>query len=182
MSRRLQVSFPSNCVQFTGITVPFVITVLSSSLFPQRKDFPNCSTVSNSKSKTCAQWKKYRYNSQHELSTHSVRGIILRIFLLTNFYLFNFCPYLVVCGILSSLTRDQIHNPCIGRGSLNQWKTGEVPLRVFLYYFINSSQQPYEGGSRFISRSPDEETDSKTLTRGPSITQLESSGARFAPV
>ena len=26
----------------------------------------------------------------------------------------------------SSLTRDQIHTPCLGRGSLNHWTTKEV--------------------------------------------------------
>ena len=33
---------------------------------------------------------------------------------------------------LSSLTRDQIHTPCIGRWSLNHWTAREVPRYIIL--------------------------------------------------
>ena len=34
---------------------------------------------------------------------------------------------------LSSLTRDQTHNPCTGRQSLNHWTTREVPVGLCFY-------------------------------------------------
>ena len=45
---------------------------------------------------------------------------------------------------LSSLTRDQTHNPCTGRQSLNHWTTREVPVGLCFYctsfsFFLLSS-------------------------------------------
>ena len=35
----------------------------------------------------------------------------------------------------SSLTRDQIYTPCIGRQSLNYWTAREVPLSILISDF-----------------------------------------------
>ena len=44
------------------------------------------------------------------------------------------CANLVACGMwdLNSLTRDQTHDPYIGRQILNYWTTREVPILSFL--------------------------------------------------
>ena len=41
------------------------------------------------------------------------------------------------CGI--SLTRDWIHIPCIGRGSLNHWTVSEVPQHIIFEHFLPPS-------------------------------------------
>ena len=49
------------------------------------------------------------------------------------FFFFNFWPHPEAYGILSSLTRDWTHTPCIGRQSLNHWTTREVSLLVCFF-------------------------------------------------
>ena len=53
--------------------------------------------------------------------------------ILLLFYVLVFWPGGM--SVLSSLTRDRTHIPCIGRQSLNHWTTREVSALLFFFSF-----------------------------------------------
>ena len=70
--------------------------------------------------------------------------------LLLVFFFFFFLAALHSMWDLSSLTRGQIHTPCIGSTQFNHWTTREIPRSIFLLCFFFSTLVMHPIGTQFI--------------------------------